>query len=74
MKEKQGRIQFIKKEKNQTIGSKIVRTTSDLMDEAFKDFDVEKRILLEPDYKKEFCNYDSSRVYSESLYLSNFRC
>lgn len=74
MKEKQGRIQFIKKEKNQTIGSKIVRTTSDLMDEAFKDFDVEKRILLEPDYKKESCNYDSSRVYSESLYLSNFRC
>ena len=29
---------------------------------------------FEPDYQSEMCKFDSSRIYSEKPYLTNFRC
>ena len=30
--------------------------------------------ISEPDYKLQSCKFDSSRIYSEKTFLTNFRC
>ena len=74
MNDEQTSIQFMKNEKYQDIDSKTTDNTSDVVNKVFHIINDEKRTVPEPKYVKESCKYNSSRIYSERLYFSNFRC
>ena len=76
MNEKSDKVHFTKNENYQEIISTVNKNEENSSFKITNKYSLLKNNngFSEPDYKLLSCKFDSSRIYSEKTYLSNFRC